>query len=122
VHEFDRHGKALAFILGSWSEQEYRLWGAYDVELENRVGYHKLVHLEEVTPDDAEGVDVAKDSPVTEEALSLIHIRKQQADKRSHFDKRQLPQRHQYACAQSYTVRSSPFSCGYSSEQHLLAF
>jgi hypothetical protein len=73
VHEFDRHGKALAFILGSWSEQEYRLWGAYDVELENRVGYHKLVHLEEVTPDDAEGVDVAKDSPVTEEAPATTH-------------------------------------------------
>lgn len=65
MHEFDRHGKAFAFILGSWSEQEYRLWGAYDVKRENGVGYHKLVHLEEVIPDDAEGVDVAKESPVT---------------------------------------------------------
>jgi hypothetical protein len=73
VHEFDRHGKAFAFILGSWSEQEYRLWGAYDVELENGVGYHKLVHLEEVTPDDAEGVDVAKESPVTGNAHATTY-------------------------------------------------
>lgn len=73
MHEFDRHGKAFAFILGSWSEQEYRLWGAYDVELENGVGYHKLVHLEEVIPDIAEGIDVAKESPVTANAPATTY-------------------------------------------------
>jgi hypothetical protein len=73
VHEFNYHGKTFAFILGSWSEQEYRLWGAYDVELENGVGYLETVHLEEVISNEARGVDVAKESPVIGKASATTN-------------------------------------------------
>lgn len=68
MHEFDLGGKTLAFILGSWSEQEYRLWGVYDVNLENGVGYHKTVHLEKVIPGAGAAVDVAKEHTPANEA------------------------------------------------------
>jgi hypothetical protein len=80
VHEFDRDGDTLAFILGSWSEQEYRLWGAYDVDLETGLGYHKTVHLELVASGDIEVAKVAKERPTEDKTPATAEGKSRKPD------------------------------------------
>lgn len=81
MHEFNRDGKAFAFILGSWSEKEYRLWGVYEVDLKNGVGYDKTIRLEEVISDDGGAIDFAKDCSTKGKAPVVSDETSQDSDK-----------------------------------------